>query len=117
MTQSPAESSPAKAPGPRRARRRRPGPPPRQSSRLYLRLAPRDIALFRFLLEAHDNLALFTVTDRRQAVLQLRFSPDQEAEVRAFLHRARREMRLEVVYAPEGPAHLIRATISPAESA
>ena len=47
-------------------RRRKPRPiplppPPPRSARLYVRLARQDIALFRFLLEAHDNLAVFTV--------------------------------------------------------
>lgn len=50
--------------------RKRPGkpapplPPPRESSRLYARIAPRHIAMFRFLLEAQDNLGYMTVLDR-----------------------------------------------------
>lgn len=41
-----------------------PLPPPRASSRLYARIAPRHIAMFRFLLEAQDNLGYMTVLDR-----------------------------------------------------
>ncbi|MEG6504676.1 DUF4911 domain-containing protein [Nitratidesulfovibrio sp. 1201_IL3209] len=41
-----------------------PLPPPRESSRLYARVAPRHIAMFRFLLEAQDNLGYMTVLDR-----------------------------------------------------
>lgn len=41
-----------------------PLPPPRTSSRLYARIAPRHIAMFRFLLEAQDNLGYMTVLDR-----------------------------------------------------
>ena len=35
---------------------------------VYIELARQDIARFRFLLEAHDNLALFSVLDRFRAV-------------------------------------------------
>ncbi|MGJ3522655.1 DUF4911 domain-containing protein [Nitratidesulfovibrio sp. D1] len=41
-----------------------PLPPPRESARLYARMAPRHIAMFRFLLEAQDNLGYMTVLDR-----------------------------------------------------
>lgn len=41
-----------------------PLPPPSASSRLYARIAPRHIAMFRFLLEAQDNLGYMTVLDR-----------------------------------------------------
>lgn len=59
--------------------------PPRASGRLLVRVAPGDVALFRFLLEAHDNLALFTVLERRTALLKVLFSPQQEDAVRAAL--------------------------------
>ena len=60
-------------------------PPPRHSGRLLVRLAPGDVALFRFLLEACENLALFTVLERRTALLKVLFSPQQEDAVRAAL--------------------------------
>ena len=41
--------------------------------------------MFRFLLEAQDNLGLMTVVDRWGAVLQVRFSPHQERDMREFL--------------------------------
>ncbi|MDR3043772.1 MAG: DUF4911 domain-containing protein [Desulfovibrio sp.] len=41
-----------------------PLPPPHESARLYARIAPRHIAMFRFLLEAQDNLGYMTVLDR-----------------------------------------------------
>ncbi len=73
---------------PPRRRKARPipcPPPPRWSDRLYLRLEKAHTALFRFLLEAHDNLALFTMADSGAAILQLRFSPHQAGQVLAFL--------------------------------
>lgn len=59
--------------------------PPRRSGRLLVRLAPSDVAIFRFLLEAHDNLALFTTLERRGALLKVMFSPQQEKAVRGAL--------------------------------
>lgn len=85
----------------RKNKRGLPCPPPQQeSARLYVRVAPSDIALFRFLLEAHDNLALFTVVDRARAVLLLRFSPDQERETLEFLDQARSEMHIALLPVP-----------------
>lgn len=60
-------------------------PPARRSGKLVIRIAPRDVGLFRFLLEARDNLALFTVLDSRAALLKLLFSPHQERDVRGAL--------------------------------
>ena len=59
--------------------------PPRHSGRLLVRLAPADVALFRFLLEAYENLAFFTVLERKTALLKVVFSPQQEDAVRAAL--------------------------------
>ena len=59
--------------------------PPRHSGRLLVRLAPQDVALFRFLLEAYENLAFFTTLERRTALLKVMYSPQQENAVRAAL--------------------------------
>lgn len=59
--------------------------PPRQSGRLLVHLSPADVALFRFLLEACENLAFFTVLERKTALLKVVFSPQQEDAVRAAL--------------------------------
>ena len=69
----------------RKPRPRRPLPPPEESACLLLRLAPEQVALFRFLLEARDNLAGFTVLDRREALLKVFYSPHQNADVLAAL--------------------------------
>jgi hypothetical protein len=53
-------------------------PPPPESLRYLARLAPQDVAMFRFLLEAYDNLAYFTVLDAREALLSVVCSPHQE---------------------------------------
>lgn len=51
------------------------------SSSLYVKLAPSDVGMFRFLLEAYDNLALFSVLDKYGAILKVFYSPHQEKEV------------------------------------
>lgn len=58
--------------------------------------------MFRFLLEAWDNLALFTVVDRAGVVLLLRFSEHQRREVREFLDAAREVIAVDEVHWPEG---------------
>jgi hypothetical protein len=72
---------------PRRKKRgkKKLGVPPRRSDRLYVVVAPSAVGLFRFLLEAHDNLGLMTVLDRRRAALLLRFAPGMEQEMREFI--------------------------------
>ena len=69
-----------------------PLPPPRCSGRLLLRLTPEHIALFRFLLEAYDNFAYFTVLERRTALLKLVFSPQRERAVRRALAEMARSL-------------------------
>ncbi|MDR2669823.1 MAG: DUF4911 domain-containing protein [Desulfovibrio sp.] len=72
---------------PKRKKRRkaRLGAPPGRSARLYVVVAPSAVGLFRYLLEAHDNLGLMTVLDRRRAALLLRFAPGAEKEMREFI--------------------------------
>lgn len=60
-------------------------PPAFSSAVLVIRIAPRDVGLFRFLLEGRDNLGLFTVLDPRVALLKLLFSPHQAADMRVAL--------------------------------
>lgn len=73
------------APGRKRRRPGPPLPPPRRSGRLLVRLKPVHVAMFRFLLEAYDNLAYFTVLNRHEALLKIVFSPHRERAVRTAL--------------------------------
>ncbi len=57
---------------------------------------PALTGMFRFLLEAYDNLAGFTVLDRHAALLRLFFSPHREREVRAALEDIGRTVPLHV---------------------
>ncbi len=51
------------------------------SSCLYIEIIPSEVGMFRFLLEAYDNIALFTVLDKYKAVLKVFYSIDQGQEV------------------------------------
>ncbi len=54
--------------------------PASYSSSVYIKIAPSEVGMFRFLLEAYENLALFTVLDKFQAILKVFYSPHQEKE-------------------------------------
>lgn len=85
----------------RRPRRRgRALPAPRRSARLYVEIAPSLVHLFRFLLEAEDNLGIMTVADRWRAVLMVRFSPHQEGDMRLFLADMCRSIPFSVIERP-----------------
>lgn len=68
-------------------RRRRPLmlPAAERSECVLARTAPDQVHLFRFLLEGYENLALFTVLNRKTGLLKVVFSPHQRAEARAAL--------------------------------
>ncbi|WP_027177747.1 DUF4911 domain-containing protein [Maridesulfovibrio bastinii] len=73
---------------PRKRRKPRPKPllpAPKNSDRLYIQVKPSDIAMFRFMLEAVDNIAIFTVADKIRGILLLRYSRHQQRELLEFL--------------------------------
>lgn len=84
-------------PSRKRPRRGKILPTPRRSARLYVSIEPSRVGMFRFLLEAADNLALMSVVDRFGSVLQIRFSPHQEREVREFLTGMRERLPFEEI--------------------
>lgn len=53
--------------------------------RLYVYIDPSQVHLFRYLLEAEDNMGIMTVVDRWRAALLVRFSPHQESALRSWL--------------------------------
>lgn len=75
-------------PPPRITKARKYGPPlpcPSVSKRLLVRLAPAQVGMFRFLLEAYEHLAYFTVLERQTALLKVVFSPHRERYTREAL--------------------------------
>ena len=60
-------------------------PPPTRSGSLLVRIAPEHTGLFRFLLEAYEHIAYFTVLENKTALLRVIFSPHREREAREAL--------------------------------
>jgi hypothetical protein len=62
-----------------------PAPPSLESQVFYAEVPRNEIALYRFLLEGYDNLAIMSVVDRYRAVIKLRFTPDAQGTLRELL--------------------------------
>lgn len=60
-------------------------PPETRSRVLYAEIPRAQIALYRFLLEGYDNLAVMSVVDRFRAVIRLRYTSHAEQTLREFL--------------------------------
>ena len=70
--------------------RRKPAPalpPPTRSASLLVRIAPEHTGMFRFLLEAYDHVAYFTVLENKTALLRVIFSPHRQREAREALQQ------------------------------
>lgn len=90
-----------KKPSSRRRPRKRICPPaPQWSEHMYVRIDPSKIGLFRFLLEGYDNLGIFTVANKFKGILQLRYSPHLQREMKAFVKTVATEMDIEVLPTP-----------------
>ena len=87
----------------KRSRFRPPLPAPRYSSCVYIRLQPSDVAMFRFLLEAEENLAYMSTVDRWACVLRVIFSPHQAKAVRLYLASMRDLIPFTVILDPDAP--------------
>lgn len=73
-------------------------PQARESSVLYLELAPKHMAMFRFLLEAYDNVAMFTVLDPKKTLLKLIFSPHDTKYIREILSSMQSKVPFVIVH-------------------
>lgn len=60
-----------------------------------MQIPAKDVAMFRFLLEAYENLAYFTVLEKNPALLKLVFANESKAEVIAALGDIKRTVPLE----------------------
>lgn len=76
---------------PRKTRPRKPwkeliaAPASLESQVFYAEVPRYEIALYRFLLEGYDNLAIMSVVDRYRAVIKLRCTPDAQRTLRELL--------------------------------
>lgn len=65
-----------------------------KSAFLLIRMEAKDVAMFRFLLESYENLALFTTLEKRPALLKLIFADGSGGEVIAALKDIGRSLPL-----------------------
>ena len=77
-------------------------PAPERSTCMYVQIAARDVAMFRFLLEAEDNLGYMSVVDRWSAALKVVFSPHQEKALRAWLKDAKTMLSFREIWPARG---------------
>lgn len=77
-----------------------PLPPPRLSGRLLVRVAPSQVGMFRFLLEAYEHVAYFTVLNKYEALLKIVFSPHREYAARQALKEIGWSLPIDVVEWP-----------------
>lgn len=71
-----------------------------QSSKVYIKVKPRDMAMFRFLLEGYDGLALFTVLENSACLLKVLYSPHQEEELKRALMNIQELVPLDYIETP-----------------
>lgn len=71
--------------------------PPLISAWTVIKISPKDVGLFRFLLEAWDNAAGFSVLSRRTALLKVFYSPQQKKYVHQILAAIATELDLEII--------------------
>jgi hypothetical protein len=67
----------------------------------YLRLSPRDMAYFRFIVEAYDGLAVVSAVARDSETVAVRFSAGCAADVQCLLRELAGEIDLTVLTDPK----------------
>jgi hypothetical protein len=70
--------------------------------RIYLRVAPVDIALVKFLFESYEGVAIVRTVDRRAAIIVALVSRDFLAVARSILADLTTRIAIDEIPAPEG---------------
>lgn len=69
---------------------------------IFLRVAPVDIALVKFVFESYESVAVVRTLDRRAATIVALVSPDFLADARAIIADLQQRIALTVVDPPAG---------------
>ncbi len=91
----------------KKKRRRKMGPPLEPalySQYLLVRLAPDQVGMFRFLLEAYEHLAYFSVMNKQEALLKIVFSPHREYATHKALEEIAQSMPIQILPWPSSSA-------------
>ncbi len=84
----------------KKRKKRKLGPPLEPatlSKELLVRLAPSQVGMFRFLLEAYEHIAYFSVINRHEALLKIVFSPHREKAAHKALEEIGHSLPLEIL--------------------
>lgn len=68
------------------------------SSRAYILVPRKEIAYFKFLIEAWDNLAYLTVIDKYKAVVELTFYRDFIKDILKIIEIIKEEIPIKILY-------------------
>ena len=67
---------------------------------LFLRVAPRDIALIKFVFESYEGIAVVRTLDKRSAIIVVLVAEDFSDVARGALASLAEEVRIEEITAP-----------------
>lgn len=62
---------------------------------LRIRIDPEQIYFLKFILEAYDNLTIMSTVDRIEGVMELKYPPELEEDVKGVLQSMSQRLRLE----------------------
>ncbi len=75
--------------------------PATQSQFLLVRLAPDQVGPFRFLLEAYEHIAYFSVINKYEALLKIVFSPHRQYAAQMALQEISQSIPLTIIPWPQ----------------
>ncbi|MCX5864865.1 MAG: DUF4911 domain-containing protein [Deltaproteobacteria bacterium] len=62
---------------------------------LRIRIDPEQIYFLKFILEAYDNLTIMSTVDRIDGVMELKYPPELEQDVKGVLQSMAQRLKLE----------------------
>lgn len=62
---------------------------------LRIRIDPEQIYFLKFILEAYDNLTIMSTVDRIEGVMELKYPPELEEDVKGVLQSMAQRLKLE----------------------
>ncbi len=68
-----------------------------QSEYLYVKVKSQDMAMFRFLLEAYDNLAMFTTLEPKTTLVKILYSPHEKDRLERALLATQELVPIEIL--------------------
>ncbi|MFH1021276.1 MAG: DUF4911 domain-containing protein [Pseudomonadota bacterium] len=70
-------------------------PMPSCLARIRIRIDPEQIYFLKFILEGYDNLTIMSTVDRLEGVMELKYPPELEQDVRGVLQSMAQRLKLE----------------------